>query len=85
MPDIPLAVAEPAAGGDFLLGEKLDAFAALHVEVAEEGVVPAVEGEPGHGGGDANVDPDHAAVDAVLEFARGLAGTGEDGGAVAVE
>lgn len=73
MPDVAFAEAEPAGGGDFLLGEELNAFFALHVEVAEEGVVPAIEGEPGHGGRYADVDADHAALDAVPEFARGFA------------
>src|SRR5215469_14999449 len=72
MPNVAFAVAEPAGGGNFLLREKLHAFFALHVQVAEEGIVPAVEGEPGHRGGDADVNADHAAVDAMFEFAGGF-------------
>ena len=73
VPDVALAVAEPAAGGDFVLREELYAFPALHVEVAEKGVVPAVKGEPCHRGRHADVNTHHAAVDAMLELAGGLA------------
>ena len=48
VPDITFAEAEPARRRDFLLGEKLNAFLALHMEVAEEGVIPAVERKPRH-------------------------------------
>src|ERR1041385_9232100 len=84
VPDVAFAVAEPATRRHLLLREELHALAALHVEVAEERIVPAVEGKPCHRSGHADVDADHAAVDAMLEFARGLAGTCEDGSAVAV-
>src|ERR1017187_4883229 len=84
IPDVSFPIAEPAAHGHFQLREELDAFFALHVQVAEEGLVPAVEREPGHGGGHADVDADHAALDAVLEFARGLARTRENGGAISI-
>src|SRR6267154_226031 len=84
MPNVALAEAEPASSGDFLLGEELDAFLALHVQVAEERFVPAVEGEPGHRGGHTDIDANHATLDAVLELARGLAGAREDGCPVAV-
>jgi hypothetical protein len=43
-----------------------------------------VKGKPGHRGGDADVDADHAGVEVVLEHARGVAVAGEDAGAVAV-
>ena len=59
---------------DFLLRVELHAFLALHVQVAEEGFVPAGEREHRHRGGHADVDADHAGLDAMLEFARGLAG-----------
>ena len=55
------------------------------MEVAEEGLVPSAEGEEGHGGGDADVDADHAGLDAVAELAGCFAAAGEDGGAVAVD
>src|SRR6185436_3620071 len=75
---------EPSRHRHLLLRVELDRFGALDVEVAEEGFVPAGEGEPGHGGGDADVDADHAGVEVVLELAGGVAVAGEDGGAVAV-
>ena len=55
------------------------------MEVAEEGLVPAAEGEEGHGGGDADIDADHAGLDAVAEFAGGFAASRENRGAVAVD
>src|SRR6478736_371362 len=73
----------PASESYFLAGVKLDAFGALDVEVAEEGAVPAGEREPGHRGGHADVDADHAGVEMPLELAGGVAAAGEDGGAVA--
>ena len=85
MPDVAFAVAEPAARSDFLLREKLDAFAALHVQIAEEGFVPTVERKPRHRSGHANIDADHAAIDSMLEFARGFARAREDGRAIAVK
>ena len=84
MPDVPVTVTEPAGHGYFLLCEKLHPFLALHVQIAEEGLVPSVEREPGHRGRHANVYANHAAFDPVLELARGLTGAGEDGSAVAV-
>lgn len=36
MPNVALAVAEPTTRRDFLLGEELHAFFALHVEIAEK-------------------------------------------------
>ena len=47
-------------------------------------LVPAGEREPGHRGGDADVDADHAGVEVVLELAGGPAAAGEDRGAVAI-
>src|ERR1017187_1538888 len=84
IPDIPFPIAKPAAHGHFQLREELDAFFALHVQVAEEGLVPTVEREPGHRGGHADVDADHAALDAGFELARSLARPRENGGAVAI-
>ena len=73
MPNITFAITKPSAGGHLLLREKLHTFFALHVQVAEKGIVPAVEREPRHRGGHTDVDADHAAVDAMLELARGFA------------
>src|SRR6185312_3979291 len=73
MPNISLAITKPPARRDFLLRKELHAFFALHVQVAEKGIVPAVERKPSHRRRHANVDAHHAAVDAMLEFSRGLA------------
>ena len=73
MPDVALTVAKPSAGGDFLLREELHAFPALHVQVAEKGIVPAIKWKPRHRGRHADVDAHHPAVDAMFELARGLA------------
>ena|SRR6266567_186083 len=72
VPNVSITEAEPARRGYLLLSEKLHPFPALHVQIAEKRFVPAAEGEPGHGGGHADVDAHHAATDAMLEFARGL-------------
>jgi len=70
MPYIALAVAEPAARGDFLLGEKLHAFLALHMQVTEERIVPTVERKPRHRSRHADVDADHAALDGISQQER---------------
>src|SRR5262249_28092343 len=57
---------------------------ALNVQVAKERFVPAGEGEPGHGCGDADVDADHAGVKAAFEIAGGPAAGRKDARAVAV-
>src|SRR3954468_674835 len=75
---------EPARHRHLLLRIKLDRLGALDVEVAEEGFVPAGEGEPGHRGGDADVDADHAGVEVVFELSGRVTVAGEDAGAVAV-
>src|SRR4051794_35296747 len=54
---------KPPTERQFLLRVKLDAFDALNVQVAEERFVPAGEREPRHGGGNADVDADHAGVE----------------------
>src|ERR1035441_8334667 len=51
---------EPPAHDYLLLRVEADGVLAVGVEVAEEGVFPAGEGEERHGGGDAYVDADHA-------------------------
>src|SRR5262249_2636756 len=60
------------------------AFGSLNVQIAEERFVPAGEWEPGHWGGHADVDADHARVEVPLELAGGVAGAGENAGPVAV-
>src|ERR1039458_9126380 len=54
----PTSRLEPTAHDYLLLGVKADGVFAVGVEVAEEGVLPAGEGEERHGGGDAYVDAD---------------------------
>ena len=77
-----LRALEPPRHRHLLLRVELDALGALDVQVAEEGFVPAGEGEPRHRGGDADVDADHAGVEVLLELAGGVAGSREDAGAV---
>ena len=79
-----VAFAEPARRRHFLLRIKLHAFLALHVQIAVERFVPAVEGKHRHRRRHADVDPDHAGFDAMLEFARGFAGVRENRCAVSV-
>ena len=67
VPDVSLTVAEPPARRDFLLRVKLHAFPALHVKVAEKGIVPAIEWKPRHRGGHANVDADHSGLRTMLD------------------
>src|SRR5262245_2944005 len=83
VPNIPFSITKPPARRDFLLREKLHAFFALHVQVAEEGIVPAVEREPCHGGWHADVNAHHTAVDAMLEFAGSFAVAGKNRSTVA--
>src|SRR5579862_9751196 len=83
MPNVALAVAEPAAGGNLLLSEKLHAFSALHVQVAKKGIVPAVEGKPRHRCRHTDIDANHTAVDSMLELAGSFAVTRKNGRAVA--
>src|ERR1022692_3538922 len=56
----PTSRLEPPAHDYLLLRVEADGVFAVGVEVAEEGVLPAGEGEKGHRGGDAYVDADHA-------------------------
>src|SRR5690348_16054719 len=74
----------PAAGDGLGAGVEADAFRAVHVGVAEQGVLPAAEGVEGHRDRARDVDADHPDLDVALELARGLAAGGEDRGAVAV-
>src|SRR5687768_4169330 len=61
-------------GGDHLgAGVERHTLGAVHVLVAEEGVLPAAEGVVGHRDGDRDVDADHPHLDAALEPPRGLA------------
>src|SRR6266542_3789010 len=79
----PLPAREPPARDGLLAGVELDRVGAVGVEVAEEGVLPAGEREEGDGGGNADVDADHADLDVVAEATDRRAGLGEDRHAVA--
>src|ERR1035441_6866806 len=74
---------EPPAHDDLLLRVEADGVFAVGVEVAEEGVFPAGEGEERHGGGDAYVDADHAELVAGTVMAGTFTAGGEDGRGVA--
>src|ERR1035437_10987307 len=74
----PTSRLKPPAHDYLLLRVEAHGVLAVRVEVAEEGVFPAGEGEEGHGGGDAYVDADHADLAARTVLAGGLAAGGED-------
>ena len=74
----------PARCDDLGPRVELDAFWAVHVEVAEEAVLPATEAVVRHGDRDRHVDADHAGVHLELELAGRSPVAGEDGRAVAV-
>ena len=75
---------EPARHGHLLLRVELNAFDALDVQVAEEGLIPTREREPRHRRGDADVDADHAGVKAALEFAGRPAAARKNASAIAI-
>src|SRR5262245_25096645 len=75
---------EPARPRHLLLRVEVDPLSPLNVQVAEERLVPAREREPRHWGGDADIDADHARVEAALELARRVAVPREDARPVAV-
>src|ERR1035441_5789681 len=70
---------EPPAHDYLLLGVEADGVFAVGVEVAEEGVFPAGEGEERHRRCDTHVDADHADFAAGTILAGGLTAGGEDG------
>src|ERR1700726_1378522 len=55
-----LTTGEVAAGDGLLAREEIHRVGAVSVEVAEEGVLPAGEGEERHWRGHPDVDADHA-------------------------
>src|SRR4051812_41937153 len=52
------------------------------MEGAEEGPVPASEGEPGHWSRDADVDPNHAGVEMPFKLPGGVTASRKNGGAI---
>src|SRR5438552_9043959 len=74
----------PAGGDDLAAGVELDPLRPVHVQVAEEGGLPAAEAVVGDRHRDRHVDADHADVDVELELARGSAVAGEDRHPIAV-
>src|SRR3954468_18208842 len=75
-------VAVPSGQHALLARVEHHAFDALHVQVAEEALVPAAEAEESHGRGDADVNAEHARLDVADELARARSAGGEDAGAV---
>ena len=67
--DLAAAGVGPAAGDNFAAGIELDAFGAVHVEVAEERGLPAAEAVGRDRDRDGDVDADHAGFDVELEAA----------------
>src|SRR5262245_46362559 len=59
---------EPAGHGHLLPGVEVDALDTLDVQVAEERLVPAGEGEPRHRGRHPDVDADHPRIEMLLEL-----------------
>ncbi len=63
---------------------EMHTFGALDMQIAEERLVPAGEWQPRHGGRHADIDTDHAGIEAPLEFAGGTAILGKDRSAISV-
>ena len=78
-----ILASEPAGHQHLLFGVEVDGVFAMGVEISEEGVLPAGEGEEGHWRGDSDVDSHHADFNPALVVARGLAILREDRGRVA--
>src|SRR3546814_14091918 len=66
------------------LGPETHPFGAVLVGVAERAALPAAEGVIGNGHRDRHVDPHHADVHPLREFARGMAVSREDRDAIAI-
>src|SRR4029078_10365778 len=82
--DLARARIRPARGDDLGPRVELEALGAVHVEVAEQAVLPAAEAVVGDRHRDRHVDADHPRVDLELELPGGSAIASEDGGPVAV-
>src|ERR1700738_3915902 len=74
----------PARGQHLERDIKAYAFHAVPRPLAEQRALPAAEAVEGHRHRDRHVDADHADLDAVGEFARGIAVAREDRRAVAL-
>src|SRR5262249_42882591 len=61
---------EPAFGDDLLARVEGHGVGAVGVQVAEKGLLPAAEREEGHGRRHAQVDAEHAGLDALAEGPR---------------
>src|SRR5438094_542947 len=73
-------IAVPAAQNRFLPGVEIHALHALHVQIAEETLIPPAEAEQGDWRRHADVHAQHAALDFAHEFSRARAAGGEDTG-----
>jgi len=74
----------PAGGHGLEVRVEADACHAVHRHVAEQGTLPVAKAVERHRHRGRHVDADHADLDAVGEFARGVAVAGEDRDAVAL-
>src|SRR5688500_14897618 len=74
----------PARGDDLGARIELDALDTVHVQIAEEGILPPAKGKKGDRHRDRNVYADHADLDLALEAARRSARLGEQRRAVRV-
>src|SRR5580704_4687432 len=74
----------PALGDDLRARVEQDPLAAVHVEVAEQAVLPASERERCRWDGDRNIDAHHPGGDPAAKLPRDAAVVREDRRAVAV-
>src|SRR5262249_172762 len=74
---------QPARDDDLLVGVELDAVASMRLEIAVERPLGTAEREVRHRRGHADVDAEHAGLDAIAVLACPLAARGEDAGRVA--
>src|SRR5207248_2016232 len=82
--DLARAGIRPAGGHDLAARVELDPLRPVHVQVAEERVLPSAETVVGNGHLDRHVHADHAHVDLELELARRSPVAREDRDAIAV-
>src|SRR5215469_11678629 len=83
--DHPISMSvRPPARDHSLLGIEANGIFAQRVQVAEERVLPAGEGEESDRRGYADVDPNHSCADILSELTRRPAGTRKDGSSIAV-